>query len=39
MKTPFSEKVYRIVSKIPRGQTLTYRDVALLAGSSRAFRA
>ena len=38
-KTPFAKKVYQVVAKIPRGQTLTYKDVALLAGSPRAFRA
>ncbi len=35
----FSEKVYQVVSRIPRGQTRTYKEVARLAGSSRAYRA
>lgn len=39
MKIPFSQKVYNVVRKIPRGKTLTYKQVAKLAGSPRAFRA
>ncbi len=39
MKTTFKEKVYKIVSKIPKGKTLTYGEVAELAGSPGAFRA
>ena len=35
----FSEKVYAVVAKIPRGKTLTYREVARRAGSPRAYRA
>ena len=35
----FKEKVYFIVSKIPKGETLTYKKVAELAGSPFAFRA
>ena len=35
----FSEKVYQVVAKIPRGQVLTYQQVAKLAGSPRAYRA
>jgi methylated-DNA-[protein]-cysteine S-methyltransferase len=35
----FSVKVYEVVKKIPRGKVLTYKDVAKLAGSPRAFRA
>ena len=38
MKT-FSEKVYRVVAKIPKGKTLTYVEVAKRAGSPRAYRA
>ncbi len=38
MKT-FSEKVYAIVSKIPKGETMTYKQVAQLAGNPLAFRA
>ena len=35
----FSERVYKIVKQIPRGQTKTYKQVAVLAGSPRAYRA
>lgn len=35
----FKDAVYEVVRKIPVGKTLTYREVALLAGSPRAFRA
>jgi O-6-methylguanine DNA methyltransferase len=35
----FSEKVYQIVKKIPKGKVLTYKEVAILAGSPKAFRA
>jgi O-6-methylguanine DNA methyltransferase len=35
----FAERVYQVVRKIPRGQTRTYKEVAKLAGSSRAYRA
>ena len=38
MKT-FTEKVYEVVGKIPRGKVLTYKEVARLAGSPRASRA
>lgn len=38
-KTTFSKKVYSIVSKIPKGETLTYGEVAALAGSPTAARA
>ena len=39
MQTPFTEKVYAVVKKIPRGSVLTYQQVAAKAGSARAFRA
>jgi methylated-DNA-[protein]-cysteine S-methyltransferase len=39
MKIPFSQKVYEVVRQIPQGKTLTYKEVAKLAGSPRAFRA
>ena len=39
MSQSFKEKVYAVVSKIPRGQVLTYKQVAKLAGSPRAYRA
>lgn len=35
----FRERVYEAVKGIPRGKVLTYRDVALLAGSPGACRA
>ncbi len=37
--TKFQEKVYKVVSKIPRGGTLTYKEVALAIGSPKAYRA
>ena len=37
--TLFSKKVYEVVKQIPKGEVLTYRDVARLAGSPRAYRA
>jgi O-6-methylguanine DNA methyltransferase len=37
--TPFQEKVYRVVKRIPRGEVLSYKQVAKLAGRPRAFRA
>jgi O-6-methylguanine DNA methyltransferase len=38
MKT-FKEKVFEVVRKIPKGKTLTYKEVARKAGSEKAFRA
>jgi methylated-DNA-[protein]-cysteine S-methyltransferase len=38
MKT-FREKVLEIVGKIPKGKTLTYKQVATKAGSPNAYRA
>ncbi len=38
MKT-FTEKVYEIVKKIPRGKVLTYAEVAKRAGNIKAARA
>lgn len=35
----FQEKVLQVVSKIPKGKTKTYQEVARLAGSPKAFRA
>lgn len=35
----FKEKVLNIVSKIPKGQTMTYKQVATLAGNPNAARA
>jgi methylated-DNA-[protein]-cysteine S-methyltransferase len=38
-QTLFKQKVYGIVKRIPKGKTLTYKEVAKMAGSPRAFRA
>ena len=35
----FTEKVYAVVAKIPRGETMTYKEVAQRAGNARAYRA
>ncbi len=35
----FTEKVYDVVSRIPRGKTMTYAEVARRAGNPRAYRA
>lgn len=35
----FREKVLEIVKKIPKGSTLSYKDVANFAGSPNAYRA
>jgi O-6-methylguanine DNA methyltransferase len=37
--TPFSKKVYEVVRKIPKGETLTYKEVAKMAGRPGAARA
>lgn len=37
--TKFQEKVYKVVSKIPRGKTMTYKEVAVAVGNPKAFRA
>lgn len=37
--SPFAQRVYSIVKKIPSGKTLTYQQVANLACSPKAFRA
>lgn len=37
--TSFQKRVYKIVRKIPKGKVLTYKRIAKLAGSSRAWRA
>ncbi|MCX6766663.1 MAG: MGMT family protein [Candidatus Moranbacteria bacterium] len=39
MKKLFSEKITKIVSKIPKGKTLTYKEVATRAGNPKAARA
>lgn len=35
----FKEKVYAVVTKIPKGNVLTYKEVARRAGNSKAYRA
>ncbi len=35
----FKEKVYKIVSKISKGKVLTYKQVAILSGNPKAYRA
>ena len=35
----FKEKVYGVVSKIPKGKVLTYKQVAIKVGRPRAYRA
>ena len=37
--TPFQQKVYEFVRKIPKGQTRTYQQVAIAIGNPRASRA
>ena len=37
--TDFANKVLGVVEKIPRGQVMTYKQVAEAAGSPRAYRA
>lgn len=39
MRRNFSEKVIQIVKEIQSGKTLTYKEVAKLAGNERAARA
>lgn len=39
MKKTFTEKVYDIVRKIPKGKVLTYQEVASRAGNKKASRA
>ena len=36
--TTFTDKVKQVVKAIPLGQTLTYKEVAIKAGSPKAFR-
>jgi len=35
----FSQKVYEVVSRIPKGKVLTYQEVAELAGKPKGWRA
>ena len=37
--TDFARHVFSIVAKIPKGKTLTYKEVALIAGRPGAYRA
>ncbi len=37
--TPFQKKVWRALSKIPFGKTASYKDIAKMVGSPKAFRA
>ena len=37
--TTFKQRVLAVVQSIPLGQTMSYKEVAQLAGSPRAFRA
>ncbi len=37
--SPFQSKVFAVVKKIPRGKTLTYKEVAQKIGSPKACRA
>jgi O-6-methylguanine DNA methyltransferase len=39
MTLSFKEKVLKIVSEIPKGSTLTYKEVAKKAGNEKASRA
>lgn len=39
MEVPFKHRVARVVRRIPRGNVMTYKEVAAAAGSPRAFRA
>lgn len=36
---PFTQRVYDVVAKIPRGSIMTYREVARRAGRPNAYRA
>jgi len=39
MKTDFQKRVFSAVKKIPKGKVMSYKEVARLAGSPRAWRA
>ena len=39
MKGNFKKSVFGIIFKIPRGEVLTYKEVAMLAGHPKAHRA
>ncbi|MEK9209326.1 MAG: MGMT family protein [Patescibacteria group bacterium] len=38
-KSGFKEKVFEVVSRIPKGEVMTYKEVARKAGRPRAWRA
>lgn len=37
--TEFEEKIYKVVAKIPTGETATYKQIAVAAGYPKAYRA
>ena len=39
MQKSFKQRVLEVVRKIPKGETMTYKEVAEAAGSPRAYRA
>lgn len=39
MTSKFQKRIYEVVKKIPKGKTATYKEVAVLAGQPRAWRA
>lgn len=39
MITDFQKRVYEAVSRIPKGSVMTYKEVAHMIGSPRAYRA
>jgi len=39
IKRNFKEKIFEAVKKIPKGKTATYKEVAVLAGRPKAWRA
>ncbi len=39
MKLYFKEKVLEIVKKIPKGETLSYKEVARMVGQPKSYRA
>jgi O-6-methylguanine DNA methyltransferase len=39
MKSDFKQKVLRIVAKIPKGEAMTYKELAEKAGNPKAYRA
>ena len=38
-RTRFTARVFKVVSQIPKGETLTYKQVAQKAGRPKAYRA